>query len=121
MKLGGAKLWLLAPGMLLALVPAPAAAEGLPIALMMMIREAKPAERKPITDVAKRLYPDSIDEIDGIVKDIDEDERGDLAGIRFSSGWQAQTRFGREAGVHRAARRALLEHRGTSARLAGAR
>jgi putative salt-induced outer membrane protein len=91
---GAMQLWLLAPAVWLIVAPAPARAADLPDALTTMIREAHPQERKVVTNIAKRLYPSSIKEIDLIVKQIEQEERTSIAGATLLEGWSGQATLG---------------------------
>ena len=80
---GAGQLLLLAPATFLLTIATPAAAaepEALPAALTTMIREAHPKERKAIVDVAKRLYPASVEQIDDILRSVEAEARASTAG-----------------------------------------
>ena len=95
---GAGKLWLLAPAAFLlpastsnAAAAAPAA---LPPALTTMIREAHPKERKAIVDVAKRLYPDSVERIDDIVRSVEAERRAATGRAGALEGWTGEASLG---------------------------
>src|SRR3954452_23182959 len=92
---GAGQPWLLAPAILL-LAPSAAAAkpDALPAALTTMIREAHPKERKAIVDVAKRLYPASVEQIDDIVRSVDKEARASTAGAGILEGWTGEGSLG---------------------------
>lgn len=62
--------------------------------LTTMIREAHPQERKAIVNVAKRLYPGSIQAIDAIVRQMDTESRAAMDGAKLREGWKGEAMLG---------------------------
>lgn len=94
---GASQLWLLAPATLCLIAVAPAAAakpEELPASLTTMIREAHPKERKAIVDVAKRLYPASVERIDDIVRQVEKENTAAVATAGALEGWKGEASLG---------------------------
>lgn len=83
----------LVPAWLL-LAPAAAAARDLPPTLEQMLREAYPAERRAVANVAKRIYPDSKDQIDRFVQSLEGEKKAQLADADLLEGWTGEASVG---------------------------
>jgi putative salt-induced outer membrane protein len=73
---------------------AAAATKELPANVRDMLREAHPAERKTVINIAKRLYPDSTEEVDRIVKQIDEEKKAQVTRADFIEGIRGEVTAG---------------------------
>lgn len=71
-----------------------AMAQALPAELGNILREAKPAERGSIEDIAKRLYPDQRDAIDDLIDQIEDEEKDAVEETGFLKGWEGEGSFG---------------------------
>lgn len=72
----------------------PASAQSLPEGLEDLLRGATDAERESIENVAKRLYPNSRDEIDDIVDRIEDEEEAEVAQRGALYGWDGEVSAG---------------------------
>lgn len=76
------------------LIAEPAVAQDLPPTVEAMLREAKREERKAVVNVAKRMYPASIDQIDKLVTKIQADEKAQVAKADFVEGFTGEASIG---------------------------
>src|ERR1700761_8116737 len=76
------------------LLASPAKAQELPANLGAMIREARADERKTIINVAKRMYPLSIADINNLVEQIQKDEKVAVAKTDFVKGFAGEVELG---------------------------
>jgi putative salt-induced outer membrane protein len=66
----------------------------LPPTVRDMLREAYPKERPTLVNIVKRLYPNSIDEIDKLVKAIDEEKKIRVTRADFIAGLRGEVSAG---------------------------
>jgi putative salt-induced outer membrane protein len=79
---------------LLVTCTAPALAAELPPNARDMLREAYPKERQDVVNVLKRLYPQSSDEIDRLVRQIDEQKKVEVESAGFVQGLRGEVAAG---------------------------
>jgi len=72
----------------------PVAAADLPPNARAMLTEAYPKERQAVVNVLKRLYPDSIDEIDKLVRQIAEQKQAQVERMGLIEGMQGEVSVG---------------------------
>jgi putative salt-induced outer membrane protein len=78
----------------LAAWPSPIAAAELPADARSMLVEAYPKERQSIVNVLKRLYPDSGEEIDALVRQIDEQKKAQVERMGLIEGLRGEVAIG---------------------------
>jgi putative salt-induced outer membrane protein len=79
---------------IVALWTTPAFAVELPQNARDMLREAYPKERQDVVNVLKRLYPGSTEEIDSIVRQIDEQRKAQVERSGFLEGLRGEVAAG---------------------------
>lgn len=72
----------------------PATSEALPPAVEAMLREAKREERRTVINVAKRMYPASVESIDRLVTRIQQDEKAEVTRADFIEGFTGELSAG---------------------------
>jgi putative salt-induced outer membrane protein len=74
--------------------PSPLAAAELPPEARTMLQEAYPKERQTIVNVLKRLYPQSSDEIDRLVRQVDEQRKAKVERMGLIKGLRGEVALG---------------------------
>jgi putative salt-induced outer membrane protein len=92
--MGGVWICVRVTALLVALCASPALAAELPPNVGDMLREAYPKERQNVVNVLKRLYPGSSDEIDKLVKQIEEQKKTQVERAGFVEGLRGEVTAG---------------------------
>lgn len=78
----------------LAACPASVSAKDLPPDARAMLTEAYPKERQTIVNVIERLYPDSTDDIDKLVRQVDEQRKAKVGQLGLIEGLRGEVAVG---------------------------